>query len=167
MEPGLEVVSNPVAFNFISTSNSQKDAWLDLQRKLFFGCLSQISATYWHHKNTNWQAYGQRVQEIEHTLFTSIMTSVTARRLCSKDQNFYEEEYSIVMDWVHCGLSYGCPSHAYTVCILHQGRSQEFPKGGSKFSRCLLSKQKFFAKGNIWLLLIVHTFHCIIIHIIL
>ena len=48
-----------------------------------------------------------------------------------------------------------------------QGRSQDFPKGGSKFSRCLLSRQNFFAKDNVWLLSIVHTFHCIIIHIIL
>ena len=27
------------------------------------------------------------------------------------------------------------------------------------------SADKFFAKGNVWLLSIVHTFHCIIIHI--
>ena len=50
-----------------------------------------------------------------------------------------------------------------------QGRSQDFLKGGSKFSRCLLSRlwQKFFAKGSIWLLSIVHTFHCIILNAIL
>ena len=75
-----------------------------------------ISAAYRRHKNIKWRVYGQRVREIEHASFTPIVMSATVG-LAPEATTFYSwlasllaskwgDDYSVVMGWLHCSLSF-------------------------------------------------------------
>ena len=78
--------------------------------------MNSISAAYKHHENTKRRAYGQRVQQTEHASFTPIVVSATGglapeattfyRRLASLVASKWGDDYSVVMGWLHCNLSF-------------------------------------------------------------
>ena len=78
--------------------------------------MNSISAAYRHHKNTKRRAYGQRVRETEHASFTPIVMSAMGglapeattfyRRLASLLASKWSDNYSVVIGWLHCSLSF-------------------------------------------------------------
>ena len=134
VEPELQPVSNPDTFSH-ATANSQEGARLDIVMNGFWGGRSErcfvdvrvfnpyaqsnvnsISAAYRRHENIKRRAYGQRVWEVEHASFTPIVMSATGglapeattfyRRLASLLASRWGDDYSVVMGWLHCSLSF-------------------------------------------------------------
>ena len=78
--------------------------------------MNSISAAYHRHENIKQHAYSQRIQEIEHASFTTIVMSATGglapeaitfyRRLASLLASKWGDEYCVVMGWLHCCLSF-------------------------------------------------------------
>ena len=66
--------------------------------------MNSISAAYRRHKNTERRAYGQRVQETEHASFTPIVMSATGS--LAPEASKWGDDYSVVMGWLHCSLSF-------------------------------------------------------------
>ena len=144
MEPKLKPVSDPDTFP-LATANSQDGAQLDIVMNGFWGGRSEccfmdiqvfnayaqsnvhsISAAYRCHENIERRAYGQRVPEIEHAPFTPIVMSATGglapeattfyRRLASLLASKWGDDYSVVMGWLHCSLSFSLLRSAI-VCV--------------------------------------------------
>ena len=77
---------------------------------------SSLSACYKKHENSKKRAYGQRIREIEHASFTPVVMSATGglaheatyfyKRLASLLSHKWGDEYSIVMGWLRCSLSF-------------------------------------------------------------
>ena len=77
---------------------------------------SSLSACYKKHENSKKRAYGQRIREIEHASFTPVVVSATGglaheatcfyKRLASLLSHKWGDEYSIVMGWLRCSLSF-------------------------------------------------------------
>ena len=134
VEPELQPVSNPDTFSH-ATANSQEGAWLDIVMNGFWGGRSErcfvdvrvfnpyaqsnvnsISAAYRRHENIKRRTYGQRVREVEHASFIPIVMSATDglapeattfyRRLASLLASRWGDDYSVVMGWLHCSLSF-------------------------------------------------------------
>ena len=134
VEPELQPVSNPDTFSH-ATANSQEGARLDIVMNGFWGGRSErcfvdvrvfnpyaqsnvnsISAAYRCHENIKRRAYGQRVREVEQASFTPIVMSATGglapevttfyRRLASLLASRWGDDYSVVMGWLHCSLSF-------------------------------------------------------------
>ena len=78
------------------------------------------------HENIKRRAYGQRVREVEHASFTPIVMSATGglapevttfyRRLASLLASRWGDDYSVVMGWLHCSLSFSLLRSAI-VCV--------------------------------------------------
>ena len=78
--------------------------------------VNSVSAAYRRHENTKRRAYGQRIQEIELASFTPIVMSAVGglapeaitfyKRLASLLVLKWDDEYSVVMGWLHCSLSF-------------------------------------------------------------
>ena len=134
VELELQPVSNPDTFSH-ATANSQEGARLDIVMNGFWGGRSErcfvdvrvfnpyaqsnvnsISAAYRRHENIKKRAYGQRVWEVEHASFTLIVMSATGglapeattfyRRLASLLASRWGDDFSVVMGWLHCSLSF-------------------------------------------------------------
>ena len=77
---------------------------------------SSLSACYKKHENSKKRAYGQRILEIEHASFTPVVMSATGglaheatcfyKRLASLLSHKWGDEYSVVMGWLRCSLSF-------------------------------------------------------------
>ena len=77
---------------------------------------TSLSACYKKHENIKKRAYGQRIREIEHASFTPVILSATGglaheatffyKRLASLLAQKWGDEYSIVMGWLRCSLSF-------------------------------------------------------------
>ena len=88
--------------------------------------MNSISAAYRHHENTKRRAHGQRVRETEHASFTPNVMSATGslapeattfyRRLASLLASKWGDDYSVVMGWLHCSLSFSLLQSAI-VCV--------------------------------------------------
>ena len=135
VEPELQPVSNPDEYS-LSTLNTQDDACLDVAMNGFLGgqsekCFvdvrvfnpyaasnkcSSLSAAYKKHENIKWRAYGQRIQEVERTLFSPLVLSATGgraheatifyKRLASLLSNKWGDSYSVTLGWLRCCLSF-------------------------------------------------------------
>ena len=120
----------------LSTANVQDGARVDIVMNGFWGgrsecafvdvrvfnpfapsnAASSLSACYKKHENSKKRAYGQRIREIEHASFTLVVMSATGglaheatcfyKRLASLSSNKWGDEYSIVMGWLWCPLSF-------------------------------------------------------------
>ena len=90
-----------------------------------------ISTAYICHENIKRRAYSQRVREIEHASFISIAMSATGglapeatmfyRRLASLLASKWVDDYSVVMGWLHCSLSFSLLQSA--IACVHGARS--------------------------------------------
>ena len=77
---------------------------------------SSLSACYKKHENIKKRAYGQRIREIEHASFTPVVMSTTGglaheatyfyKHLASLLSRKWGDEYSVVMGWLRCSLSF-------------------------------------------------------------
>ena len=77
---------------------------------------SSLSACYKQHENVKTRAYGQRICEIEYASFTPVIMSATGelaheatyfyKRLASLLSHKWGDEYSVVMGWLRCSLSF-------------------------------------------------------------
>ena len=133
-EPELQPV--PPEGLSLSTANVQEGARLDIAMNGFWGGRSErafvdvrvfnpfapsnmatsLSACYKKHENIKKRAYGQRIREIEHASFTPVILSATGglaheatffyKRLASLLAQKWGDEYSIVMGWLRCSLSF-------------------------------------------------------------
>ena len=87
---------------------------------------SSLSACYKKHKNTKKRAYGQRIREIEHASFTPVVMSATGglaheatyfyKRLASLLSHKWGDEYSVIMGWLWCSLSFSL-LHSAIQCV--------------------------------------------------
>ena len=79
-------------------------------------CSGSISVAYKKHEDIKKRAYGQRVREIEHGVFTPLVFSTTGgmgreattfyKRLADKLAWKQQKPYSVVMSWLRCKLSF-------------------------------------------------------------
>ena len=144
VEPELQPVSNPDTC-FTCYCQLQEGARLDIVMNGFWGGRSErcfvdvrvfnpyaqsnvnsISAAYRRHENIKRRAYGQRVREVEHASFTPIVMSATGglapeattfyRRLASLLASRWGDDYSVVMGWLHCSLSFSLLRSAIAWC---------------------------------------------------
>ena len=120
----------------LSTANVQDGARLDIVMNGFWGrrserafvdvrvfnpfapsnAASSLSACYKKHENSKKRAYGQRIREIENASFTPVVMSATGglaheatcfyKRLASLLSHKWGDEYSVVMGWLRCSLSF-------------------------------------------------------------
>ncbi len=75
-----------------------------------------IAAAYKKHEDIKKRAYGQRIREIEHSVFTPLVFSTTGglgreattfyKRLADMLARKRDKPYSIVMSWLRCKLSF-------------------------------------------------------------
>ena len=75
-----------------------------------------ISAAYKKHEDIKKRAYGQRVREIEHGVFTPLVFSTTGgmgseattfyKRLADMLASKQQKPYSVIMNWLRCKLSF-------------------------------------------------------------
>ena len=93
--------------------------------------INSISAAYRCHENIKRREYGQRVREVEHASFTPIVMSATGglapeaatfyRRLASLLASRWGDDYSVVMGWLYCSLSFSLLRSA--IACVHSARS--------------------------------------------
>ena len=92
---------------------------------------SSLSVCYKKHENMKKRAYGQRIWEIEHASFTPVVMSATDG-LAHEATYFYKclaflfshkwgDDYSTVMDWLQCSLSF-CLLRSAIQCV-HEASS--------------------------------------------
>ena len=88
---------------------------------------SSLSACYKKHENSKKRAYGQRIREIEHASFTPVVMSASGglaheatcfyKRLASLLSHKWGDEYSVVMGWLRCSLSFSLLRSAIPQCV--------------------------------------------------
>ena len=88
---------------------------------------SSLPACYKKNENTKKRTYGQRNREIERTSFTPGVMSATGglaheatyfhKRLASLLSYKWGDEYSIVLGWLWCSLSFLCYSQLFSVLM--------------------------------------------------
>ena len=118
------------------TSNSEDGAHLDVCAQGFWGdrhqraffdvrvfnplapsnCRSSLTSTYRHHETQKRRCYEQRVREIEHGSFTPLVFSATGgmapgatimyKRLASLLADKRQQEYSKIISWIRCTISF-------------------------------------------------------------
>ena len=131
-EPTLQPITSEV-FNH-ATAITEDDARLDIAANGFWGGRLEHaffdvrvfnphvpsnhrhdhSASYSYHKNIKKRAYEQRIQDVEHGSFTSLIFSVTTglgriatttyMRLASMLSSKHDQPYSTTMAWLRCRL---------------------------------------------------------------
>ena len=80
-------------------------------------CSGSLSATYKKHENLKKRAYGQRVRDVEHSVFTPLVFSSTGgmgneatfefyKRLADMMSWKQQKPYSVVINWLRCRLSF-------------------------------------------------------------
>ena len=99
--------------------NAAQDAFFDV--RVFYpnapsNRSSSITAAYRKHENDKKRAYGQRVREVEHGVFTPLVLSSTGgmgreattffKRLADMLSHKQQKPYSVVMNWLRCRLSF-------------------------------------------------------------
>ena len=77
---------------------------------------SSLPTCYKKHENIKKRAYGQLIRKIEHTFFTPVVLSATGgsaheatffyKHLTSLLSHKWRDEYSSVMGWLRCSLSF-------------------------------------------------------------
>ena len=77
---------------------------------------SSLSSTFRKHEKIKHRAYGQRVREVEHATFTPIVLAATGglaheatvfyKRLASLLAKKWGDDYSVVLGWLRCCLSF-------------------------------------------------------------
>jgi len=87
---------------------------------------TSLSSTFKKHENIQHHAYGQRVQEVEHASFTPIVLAATGelaheatifyKRLAALLSTKWGFDYSVVMGWLRCCLSFSL-LHSAIQCI--------------------------------------------------
>ena len=135
VEPELQPVQHSDEFP-LATSNTQDSARLDVAVNGFWGgrserCFmdvrvfnpfapsnssSSLSSTFRKHEKIKHRAYGQRVREVEHATFTPIVLAATGglaheatvfyKRLASFLATKWGDDYSVVLGWLRCCLSF-------------------------------------------------------------
>jgi len=75
-----------------------------------------IAASYRKHESTKKREYAQRVQDVEHGVFTPLVLSTTGgmgqepvtfyKRLADGISRKEQKAYSVVMGWIRCCLSF-------------------------------------------------------------
>ena len=135
VEPELQPVQHSDEFP-LATSNTQDSARLDVAVNGFWGgrserCFidvrvfnpfapsnssSSLSSTFRKHEKIKHRAYGQRVREVEHATFTPIVLAATGglaheatvfyKRLASLLATKWGDDYSVVLGWLRCCLSF-------------------------------------------------------------
>ena len=134
VEPELQPVQLSDEFP-LATSNTQDSARLDVAVNGFWGgrserCFifrvfnpfapsnssSSLSSTFRKHEKIKHRAYGQRVREVEHATFTPIVLAATGglaheatvfyKRLASLLAKKWGDDYSVVLGWLRCCLSF-------------------------------------------------------------
>ena len=95
-----------------------------------------ISSAYKKHEDIKKRAYGQRVREIEHGVFTPLIFSTTGglgreattfyKRLADLLSNKRNQPYSIVLSWLRCRLSFAMIRSAI-MCIRGSRSSVHHP----------------------------------------
>ncbi len=96
----------------------------------------RLSAVYKRHEDEKKRAYGQRVREFEHGVFTPLVMS-TSGGMGREAQTFYkrladmlaqkrEMQYSILMGWLRCKLSFAILRSA-VMCIRGSRSSTHYP----------------------------------------
>ena len=135
IEPELQPVQHSDEFP-LATSNTQDLARLDVAVNGFWGgrserCFidvrvfnpfapsnssSSLSSTFRKHEKIKHRAYGQRVREVEHATFTTIVLAATGglaheatvfyKRLASLLAKKWGDDYSVVLGWLRCCLSF-------------------------------------------------------------
>ena len=134
MEPSLQPVTSE-SLNGAS-ANRQEGARLDIVASGFWGSTferaffdvrvfnpfapsnrhSSIAATYRQHERVKKRQYEQRIREIEHSSFTSLVFSTTGglapaattfyKRLASMLAEKWNQPYSSTIGWLRCRLSF-------------------------------------------------------------
>ena len=99
--------------------NAAQDAFFDV--RVFYpnapsNRSRSITAAYRKHENDKKRAYGQRVREVEHGVFTPLVLSSTGgmgreattffKRLADMLSHKQQKPYSVVMNWLRCRLSF-------------------------------------------------------------
>ena len=135
VEPELQPVQHSDEFP-LATSNTQDSARLDVAVNGFWGgrserCFidvrafnpfapsnssSSLSSTFRKHEKIKHRVYGQRVREVEHATFTPIVLATTGglaheatvfyKRLASLLATKWGDDYSVVLGWLRCCLSF-------------------------------------------------------------
>ena len=172
MEPELQPVSNPDTFSHTTANSQEgarldivmNGFWGGRSERCFVDVrvfnsyvqsnVNSISAAYRRHETENIKrrAYGQRVREVEHTSFTPIVMSATGglapeattfyRRLTSLLASRWGDDYSVVMGWLHCSLSFSLLRSA--IACVHGAHSSI-----GHFHRALLPLDLVWVESNI------------------
>ena len=98
-------------------------------------CSMTTAAAYRKHESTK-REYAQRVREVEHEIFTPLVLSATGgmgreaatfyKRLADGISRKERKEYSVVMGWIHCRLSFAILRSAI-LCIRGSRSSRHRP----------------------------------------
>jgi len=133
VEPELQPVSQ---LDYAASANIQEGARLDVAMNGFWGgrsersfvdvrvfnplavsnASSSLSSNFRKHENIKKRAYAQRVREVEHATFTPLVMSASGglaheasifyKRLASMLASKWGDNYSSVMGWLRCCLSF-------------------------------------------------------------
>ena len=133
VEPELQLVSQQ---DYPASANIQDGAPLDIAMNGFWGgrserCFvdvgvfnplaasnvsSSLASCYRRHENIKKRAYAQRIREEEHASFTPLVMSASGglaheasvfyQRLARQLSNKWGDDYSVVMGWLRCYLSF-------------------------------------------------------------
>ena len=93
-----------------------QDAYRVFHPNASSNCSGSLSATYKKHENLKKRAYGQRVRDVEHSVFTPLVFSSTGgmgneattfyKRLADMMSWKQQKPYSVVINWLRCRLSF-------------------------------------------------------------
>ena len=100
-------------------------------------CSMTTTAAYRKHESMKKREYAQRVQEVEHGVFTPLVLSTTGgmgreattfyKRLADGISRKEQKQYSVVMGWIRCRLSFAILCSAI-LCIRGSRSSHHRPK---------------------------------------
>ena len=100
-------------------------------------CSMTTTAAYRKHETIKKREYAQRVQEVEHGVFTPLVLSTTGgmgreattfyKRLADGISRKEQKQYSVVMGWIRCRLSFAILRSAI-LCIRGSRSSHHRPK---------------------------------------
>ena len=119
--------------------NTGQDAFFDV--RVFYPNASSnrsmtTTAAYRKHESAKKREYAQRVREVEHGVFTPLVLSATGgmgreavtfyKRLADGISRKERKEYSVVMGWIRCRLSFAI-LHSAILCIRGSRSSRHRP----------------------------------------
>ncbi len=125
------------ARGFWSSGHGHQDAFFDVRVFYPFASTyrnSKLSSVYRQHEMSKRRQYNRRVQEVEHGCFTPLVfttgggmapeATVAMKRLASLLSQKRDENFSTIMGWLRCAISFGL-LRSSLACIRGSSRGQK------------------------------------------